>query len=120
MAETSQRPCPLHPAWTCSRSRPERAKSGGPERTTPTPPASRCRGATPTPPCKGEHHPMALIQPPMLTHGGTHPARAFRMMVRDLASGNQGVTEGNDLKVREWSTPGAGVRVGDGSAVVRG
>ncbi|MEV6379016.1 hypothetical protein AB0M31_06290 [Streptomyces sp. NPDC051773] len=63
---------------------------------------------------------MALIQPPMLTHGGTHPARAFRMMVRDLASGNQGVTEGNDLKVREWSTPGAGVRVGDGSAVVRG
>ncbi|KAB1989808.1 hypothetical protein [Streptomyces triticiradicis] len=63
---------------------------------------------------------MALIQPPMLTHGGTHPARAFRMMVRDLASGNQGITEGNDLKVREWSTPGAGVRVGDGSAVVRG
>ncbi|MFJ4684705.1 hypothetical protein [Streptomyces sp. NPDC088789] len=63
---------------------------------------------------------MALIQPPMLTHGGTHPARAFRMMVRDLARGNQGVTEGNDLKVREWSTPGAGVRVGDGSAVVQG
>jgi hypothetical protein len=63
---------------------------------------------------------MALIQPPMLTHGGTHPARAFRMMVRDLARGNQGVTEGNDLKVREWTTPGAGVRVGDGSAVIRG
>lgn len=63
---------------------------------------------------------MALIQPPMLTHGGTHPARAFRMMIRDLASGNQGVTEGNDLKVRQWATPGAGVRVGDGSAVVRG
>ncbi|WP_328434847.1 hypothetical protein [Streptomyces sp. NBC_00425] len=63
---------------------------------------------------------MALIQPPMLTHGGTHPARAFRMMVRDLASGNQGVTEGNDLKVRQWTTPGAGVRVGDGSAVVTG
>ncbi|WP_405613309.1 hypothetical protein [Streptomyces sp. NBC_00076] len=63
---------------------------------------------------------MALIQPPMLTHGGTHPARAFRMMIRDLASGNSGVTEGNDLKVREWATPGAGVRVGDGSAVVGG
>ncbi|WP_344405063.1 hypothetical protein [Streptomyces longisporus] len=31
---------------------------------------------------------MALIQPPMLTHGGTHPARAFRMMVRDLACGD--------------------------------
>lgn len=63
---------------------------------------------------------MALIQPPMLTHGGTHPARAFRMMIRDLASGNQGVTEGNDLKVSQWSTPGSGVRVGDGSAVVTG
>ncbi|MFD9394089.1 hypothetical protein ACFWBB_26145 [Streptomyces sp. NPDC060000] len=63
---------------------------------------------------------MALIQPPMLTHGGTHPARAFRMMIRDLARGNSGVTEGNDLKVREWATPGAGVRVGDGSAVVGG
>ncbi|WP_075662097.1 hypothetical protein [Streptomyces acidiscabies] len=63
---------------------------------------------------------MALIQPPMLTHGGTHPARAFRMMVRDLASGNQGVTEGNDLKIRQWATPGAGIRVGDGSAVVTG
>ncbi|MDX3130635.1 hypothetical protein PV367_12710 [Streptomyces europaeiscabiei] len=41
-------------------------------------------------------------------------------MIRDLASGNQGVTEGNDLKIREWATPGAGVRVGDGSAVVTG
>ncbi|MFE2034271.1 hypothetical protein ACFXBB_13645 [Streptomyces scopuliridis] len=63
---------------------------------------------------------MALIQPPMLTHGGTHPARAFRMMVRDLARGSQGVTEGNDLKVRALATPGPGVRVGDGSAVIAG
>ncbi|MGW0822510.1 hypothetical protein [Streptomyces sp. NPDC002845] len=63
---------------------------------------------------------MALIQPPMLTHGGTHPARAFRMMIRDMSRGSQGVTEGNDLKVRQWATPGAGVRVGDGSAVVTG
>ncbi|MFG2022302.1 hypothetical protein [Streptomyces sp. NPDC048825] len=30
------------------------------------------------------------------------------------------MTEGNDLKVRELSTPGSGVRVGDGSAVVTG
>ncbi|MEW1700363.1 hypothetical protein [Streptomyces sp. NPDC091278] len=63
---------------------------------------------------------MALIQPPMLTHGGTHPARAFRMMVRDLARGQQGVTEGNDLRVRQLPTAGPGVLVGDGSAVVRG
>ncbi|MFJ2342366.1 hypothetical protein [Streptomyces antimycoticus] len=63
---------------------------------------------------------MTLIQPPMMVHGGIHPARAMRMMIRDLARGSQGVTEGNDLKVRQLSTPGAGVRIGDGSAVVRG
>lgn len=63
---------------------------------------------------------MTLINPPLLTHGGTHAARAFRMMVRDLARGSQGVTEGDDLKVRQLSTPGAGVRVVDGSAVIQG
>ncbi|MGC9539976.1 hypothetical protein [Streptomyces sp. UG1] len=63
---------------------------------------------------------MTLINPPLLTHGGTHAARAFRMMVRDLARGSQGITEGDDLKVRQMSTPGAGVRVVDGSAVIRG
>ncbi|WP_033819781.1 hypothetical protein [Kitasatospora sp. MBT63] len=63
---------------------------------------------------------MTLIQPPMMVNGGTHPARAFRMMVRDLARGSQGVTEGEDLKVRSTATPGAAVRVGDGSAIVRG
>ncbi|WP_328404006.1 hypothetical protein OHS70_34260 [Streptomyces sp. NBC_00390] len=63
---------------------------------------------------------MALIQPPMMVHGGTHPARAMRMMIQDLARGSSGVTEGNDLRVSPLATPGAGVRVGDGSAVVRG
>ncbi|MFH8294961.1 hypothetical protein [Streptomyces sp. NPDC018059] len=63
---------------------------------------------------------MTLINPPLLTHGGTHTARAFRMMVRDLARGSQGVTEGDDLKVSPLATPGAGVRVRDGSAVIRG
>ena len=63
---------------------------------------------------------MTLINPPLLTHGGTHAARAFRMMVRDLARGSQGVTEGDDLKVKQLATPGAGVRVVDGSAVIRG
>ncbi|WP_405889473.1 hypothetical protein OG427_02815 [Streptomyces sp. NBC_00133] len=63
---------------------------------------------------------MALIQPPMMVHGGTHPARAMRMMIQDLARGSSGVTEGNDLKVSPLSTPGAGVRVGDGSGVIRG
>ncbi|WP_425245380.1 hypothetical protein [Streptomyces sp. NEAU-NA10] len=63
---------------------------------------------------------MTLINPPLLTHGGTHAARAFRMMVRDLARSSQGVTEGDDLKVSQLSTPGTGVRVVDGSAVIRG
>ncbi|WP_372407399.1 hypothetical protein [Streptomyces luteireticuli] len=63
---------------------------------------------------------MTLIQPPMMVHGGTHPARAMRMMIRDLARGNAGITEGNDLKVTQLATPGAGVRIGDGSAVIRG
>ncbi|MFF0409706.1 hypothetical protein ACFYUY_04635 [Kitasatospora sp. NPDC004745] len=63
---------------------------------------------------------MTLIQPPLMVTGGTHPARALRMMVRDLSRGSQGVTEGGDLKVRSTTTPGPGVRVGNGSAIIRG
>jgi hypothetical protein len=63
---------------------------------------------------------MTLIQPPMMINGGTHPARTMRMMIRDLSRGSQGVTEYNDLKVTQQTTPGAGVQVGDGSGVVRG
>lgn len=63
---------------------------------------------------------MTLINPPLLVHGGTHAARAFRMMVRDLSHGAQGITESDDLRVSQLATPGAGVRVGDGSAVIRG
>ncbi|MFJ6136478.1 hypothetical protein [Kitasatospora sp. NPDC092286] len=61
-----------------------------------------------------------LIQPPLMVTGGIHPARALRMMIRDLSRGSQGVTEGGDLKVRATATPGPGVRVGNGSAIVRG
>ncbi|WP_217572559.1 hypothetical protein [Streptomyces sp. GbtcB7] len=63
---------------------------------------------------------MTLIQPPMMVKGGTHPARTMRMMIRDLSRGSQGVTEYNDLKVTQQTTPGTGVQVGDGSGVVRG
>ncbi|MFI9157488.1 hypothetical protein [Kitasatospora aureofaciens] len=63
---------------------------------------------------------MTLIQPPLMVTGGTHPARALRMMVRDLSRGSQGITEGGDLKVRATATPGPGVRVGNGSAIIRG
>ncbi|MFE7395187.1 hypothetical protein [Streptomyces sp. NPDC057557] len=63
---------------------------------------------------------MALIQPPLAVNGATHSARVFRMMIRNLAWSNQGVIEGNDLKVRQMTTPGAGVRVGDGAGTVLG
>jgi hypothetical protein len=63
---------------------------------------------------------MTLIQPPMMVNGGIHPARTMRMMIRDLSRGSQGVTEYNDLKVSQLTTPGAGVAVADGSGVVRG
>lgn len=56
----------------------------------------------------------------MMVHGGDHPARAMRLMIRDLARGRQGVAEAGDLKVRPLATPGPGVRVGDGSAIVHG
>jgi hypothetical protein len=63
---------------------------------------------------------MALFPRPILTNGATHSAQQFRMLVRDLARGNEGVTEGDDLKVTQRSVPGGGVTVGDGSAVVKG
>lgn len=63
---------------------------------------------------------MALFPRPLLTNGATHPAEQFRMMVRDLASGAEGVTQGDDMKVTQRSTPGAGVSISDGSAVIRG
>jgi hypothetical protein len=63
---------------------------------------------------------VTLFQAPLLTNGATHPAQQFRMMIRDLARGNEGITEGDDLKVTALSTPGTSVKVSDGSGVVRG
>lgn len=63
---------------------------------------------------------MTLFPRPMLTNGATHPAEQFRMLVRDLAAGSEGITEGDDLKVTQRSTPGGGVTVADGSGVVKG
>ncbi|MFE6412539.1 hypothetical protein ACFVOR_37030 [Streptomyces sp. NPDC057837] len=63
---------------------------------------------------------MALFARPILTNGATHPAQQFRMLVRDLANGAEGITQGDDLKVTQRSTPGGGVTVGDGSGVIRG
>lgn len=63
---------------------------------------------------------MALFPRPILTNGATHSAQQFRMLVRDLANGSEGITQGDDLKVTQRSTPGGGVTVGDGSGVIRG
>lgn len=63
---------------------------------------------------------MTLFQAPILTNGSMHSAQQFRMLVRDLANGAEGITQGDDLKVTALGTPGAAVQVGDGSGVVRG
>ncbi|MCZ0983963.1 hypothetical protein O1L60_45195 [Streptomyces diastatochromogenes] len=63
---------------------------------------------------------MTLAPAPLLTNGATHSAQTFRMMIRDLARGSEGVTEGNDLKVTPLTVPAGGVLVGDGSGIVRG
>lgn len=63
---------------------------------------------------------MALFPRPILINGATHSAQQFRMLVRDLANGAEGITQGDDLKVTQRGTPGGGVSVDDGSAVVRG
>jgi hypothetical protein len=63
---------------------------------------------------------MALFPRPILVNGATHSAQQFRMLVRDLARGSEGITEGDDLKVTQLSTPGSSVQVGSGSGTVRG
>lgn len=63
---------------------------------------------------------MTLFQAPLLTNGATHPAQAVRMLIRDLARGAEGITEGDDLKVTQLGTPGGSVQISDGSGVVRG
>ena len=63
---------------------------------------------------------MTLVQPPMMVRGGSHSARAMRLMVRDLTRGRQGIAEAGDLRVRPLPAPGAGVRVSEGSALIDG
>ncbi|MFJ1900542.1 hypothetical protein [Streptomyces sp. NPDC088115] len=63
---------------------------------------------------------MALNPVPIATTGASHTAQQFRMMVKDLARDNQGVTTGLDLRVTALATPGAGVQISDGSAVIAG
>ncbi|MGW2739131.1 hypothetical protein ACWC4D_33640 [Streptomyces sp. NPDC001288] len=63
---------------------------------------------------------MALNTTPFVVTQGEHTAQQFRMMIKDLAQGNQGITQGGYLKISALSTPGAGVQVGSGSAVIAG
>ncbi|MEU5742079.1 hypothetical protein ABZ784_29310 [Streptomyces tendae] len=63
---------------------------------------------------------MSFFPRPILTNGATHSAQQFRMLVRDLARGAEGITQGDDLKVTQRSTPGGGITIGDGSGVIKG
>lgn len=63
---------------------------------------------------------MTLYPVPILTNGATHSAESFRAMVQDLARGSEGITNGTDLKVTQLATPGGGVQIAEGSAVIRG
>ncbi|MBY8884790.1 hypothetical protein K7472_08015 [Streptomyces sp. PTM05] len=63
---------------------------------------------------------MTLVQPPLMVTGAAPAARAVRLMISDLARGGQGIAAPGDLKVSPLDTPGPGVRVGDGSAVIHG
>ncbi|MFB7649462.1 hypothetical protein ACFC0S_15600 [Streptomyces sp. NPDC056084] len=63
---------------------------------------------------------MTLSPAPLLTTGATHSAQSFRMMIRDLAGGSEGVTQGGDLRVSPLTVPAGGVQVGDGSAIIQG
>lgn len=63
---------------------------------------------------------MTLFPVPILVDGATHSGQQFRMLVRDLARGAEGVTEGDDLRVTQLSTPGSGVQISTGSGVIRG
>src|SRR5690348_7564275 len=62
---------------------------------------------------------MTLFQAPILTNGATHSAQQFRMLVRDLARGAEGTTQGDDLKVTALGTPGSSVQIADGSGIIR-
>jgi len=63
---------------------------------------------------------MALNPTPIATTGAMHTAQQFRMMNRDLSRANQGITEGDHMKVTALATPGGGVQIADGSAVIIG
>ncbi|MEU7158499.1 hypothetical protein [Streptomyces chrestomyceticus] len=63
---------------------------------------------------------MTLAQAPLLVDGAMHSAQTFRMMIRDLSRGGEGITEAADLKVTPLPVPGSGVQIADGSAVIRG
>lgn len=63
---------------------------------------------------------MALKPVPIAVTGAPHDAQQFRMLVKDLARDQQGVTTGLDLKVTALAVNGAGVQVGDGSGVIAG
>ncbi len=63
---------------------------------------------------------MTLLQPALLTDGGSHPAALVRRFQQMVALGNEGIDEGADLKVRQTATASTSIIIGPGNGVVRG
>ncbi len=63
---------------------------------------------------------MTLLQPALLTDGGSHPAALVRRFQQMVALGNEGIDAGADLKVRQTATASTSIIVGPGNGVVRG
>ncbi|MDI3417982.1 hypothetical protein [Streptomyces luteolus] len=63
---------------------------------------------------------MTLVRPTFITHGTRPQARATRLLLGGLVHGGQGIAGAADLKVSPLQRPACGVRVADGSAIVRG
>ncbi len=63
---------------------------------------------------------MTLLQPALLTNGGTHQSDLVRRFQRSVTLGNEGIDFGGDLKVQQTSTASTSIVVGPGGAFVRG
>jgi len=61
---------------------------------------------------------VAFYRVPWLINGASHPAVLARMLTRHLARGNEGVLEGDDLKVTALTTPSGNVNVAVGECAI--
>ncbi len=63
---------------------------------------------------------MTLLQPALLTDGGTHPSALVRRFQKSVVLGNEGIDFGGDLKVRQTATASTSILIGPGGAFVNG